>query len=251
MTGGAVGKHDLAWMRRNLPGRRQRLARTTARRGCAASACGGRGRASSCSRSAEDDVSQRGVPVHDRARLPHRLRAGPRRCGSPTSASSAGRSTRRPSSARSCGTRCGAAGRGARRGRVRRRAPTTRCGSRRATASGARTSTRSTTPTRPASAGAVRLKQGADFIGRDAAARDQGARRRRASCAAWSPTTRRVVLVGKEPILDGDARARVRDERRLRRDGRGEHPLRLPARRSTPRPGTTLERPGRGRARTR
>ena len=39
------------------------------------------------------------------------------------------------------------------RGRVRRRAPTTRCAWRRATASGARTSTRSTTPTRPAWAG--------------------------------------------------------------------------------------------------
>ncbi len=91
----------------------------------------------------------------------------------------------------------------ARRGGLRRRAPTTRCGSRRATACGARTSTRSTTRTRPAWAGLVRLDKDADFIGREAAEeiKERGVPRQLCCLVTDDPA---VMLVGKEPILDGD-----------------------------------------------
>ena len=75
---------------------------------------------------------------------------------------------------------------------------------------------------------AVRLGKDADFIGRAAAAeiKERGVRRRLCCMVAEDPS---LLLVGTEALLDGDRRARVRHERRLRRDGGGEHPLRLPA----------------------
>ena len=80
--------------------------------------------------------------------------------------------------------------------------PTTRCGWRRATGCGARTSTRSTTRTRPASAGRS-AGQGRVHRPRGAGgARSAGARRRLRCLVLDDPA---VVLVGKEPILDGDA----------------------------------------------
>ena len=58
---------------------------------------------------------------------------------------------------------------------------------------------------------------------------DQGARRRRGRLCCLVTDDPAVMLVGKEPLLDGDAPGRLRDERRLRRDAGREHPLRLPA----------------------
>ena len=62
VTGGAVGRHDLAWMRRNLPedGSVHLEDRTS---GPAASACGGRGRATSPPRQRGRPL-QRGLPIH-------------------------------------------------------------------------------------------------------------------------------------------------------------------------------------------
>ena len=75
----------------------------------------------------------------------------------------------------------------------------------------------------------VRLNKDADFIGREAAAaiKERGAGRRLCCMVTDDPAR---LLVGKEALLDGEHAARLRDERRLRRDGGGEHPLRLPAR---------------------
>ena len=82
---------------------------------------------------------------------------------------------------------------------------------------------------------AVRLGKDADFIGRDAAAaiKERGVTRRLCCLVTDDPA---VMLVGKEPLLDGDAPGRLRDERRLRRDAGGEHRVRLPARRAAPSP---------------
>ena len=55
---------------------------------------------------------RRGLPVHDRARHSTSATCRCARCGSPTSASSAGSSTRPPSSASRCGTCCGRPGAG-------------------------------------------------------------------------------------------------------------------------------------------
>ena len=75
---------------------------------------------------------------------------------------------------------------------------------------------------------AVRLGKDADFIGRDAAAAvaERGVTRRLCCLVTDDPA---VMLVGKEPLLDGDAAGRLRDERGLRRHAGREHPLRLPA----------------------
>ena len=161
----------------------------------------GRSRASSCSRSART-TWQRGVPVHDRARLPHRLRAGPR-------AADLLRRRARLGDLRADRVRRRALGHA-----VGRRQPlgavacggarTTRCASRRATASGARTSTRSTTRTRRASAGRA-AEEGPTSSAATRPPRSRSAASS-ASCAAWSSTTR-AVLVGKEPLLDGDRRS--------------------------------------------
>ena len=58
-------------------------------------------------RVSEDDLSNEAFPYMRAGDVAHRPRAGAARCGSPTSASWAGRSTRRPSSAARCGIRCG------------------------------------------------------------------------------------------------------------------------------------------------
>ena len=151
VTGGAVGRHDIAWMRRHLPDdgsvvldRPDLVAVLPGRLGPA----GARPRR----RAQRRRPLQRRAALHARAGRCTSATSRAARCGCPTSASWAGRSTRRPSSGAGCGTRCG---RPARRWASSRAAapPTTRCAWRRATGSGARTSTRSTTPTRPAWAG--------------------------------------------------------------------------------------------------
>ena len=92
---------------------------------------------------------------------------------------------------------------------------------------------------------AVRLGKG-DFIGRDAAARvkEAGVTRRLCCLVTDDPS---VLLVGKEPVFDGERRGRLRDQRRVRRHRRPEHPLRLPARRAR-RARHAAERVQRGRA---
>ena len=177
---------------------------------------------------------QRGVPLHDRAASSTSATCRCARCGSPTSASSAGRSTRRPSSGSRCGTRCGGRARRTASSRAAAR-PTTRCGSRRATGSGARTSTRSTTRTRPGSAGRCELDKG-DFIGREtlAAASRRRASRRRLRCLVLDDPT--VVLVGKEPILDGDAAVGYVTSAALRRDAWARASPTATCRSSAPRP---------------
>ena len=91
------------------------------------------------------------VPVHARPRARGRPVAVPGRCASPTWASSAGSSTAERSRGSSSGTRSGmrAAPTGSSPAATRR---STRCGSRRATGSGARTSHPRTRRTRQASA---------------------------------------------------------------------------------------------------
>ena len=97
VTGTAFGQHDLAWIRQHAPDdgsvhvadvtSQLRLPRPL-------------GPASREILAAADDdrPRERGVPVHARAGARGRPRAVPRRCASPTSASSAGSSTARPSS---------------------------------------------------------------------------------------------------------------------------------------------------------
>ena len=77
----------------------------------------------------------------------------------------------------------------------------TRCGSRKATASGASTCTPSTTRTKRGSGWAVKLKKG-DFVGRDAllAKREQGLDRVLSCMKLAEPG---AVVMGKEPIWAG------------------------------------------------
>ena len=151
VTGGAVGKHDLAWMRRTCPPTAASRSTTAPRAVLHRRLGAARARRSSQSLSRGRPVG-RGVPVHDGAATSHRLRARPR-------AADLLRRRARLGDLRADGVRRAAVGhavarRASRSARWRAAAPrTTRCASRRATASGARTSTRSTTRTRPASAG--------------------------------------------------------------------------------------------------
>ena len=82
---------------------------------------------------------------------------------------------------------------------------------------------------------AVRLGKDADFIGREAAAAvaERGVTRRLCCLVTDDPA---VMLVGKEPLLDGDAPGRLRDERRLRRDAGREHRSTATCRSSAPSP---------------
>ncbi len=169
---------------------------------------------------------QRGLPLH--------VCCGRRRsatcrcgcCGSPTSASSAGRSTARPSTGWGCGGRCG------RRGSRTGSSPaatgrSTASGSRRATASGAPTSPRTRPPTKAASASASsstsrRLRR----PGR--AARGRGARAPRPPAL---PHPRRPALDRPRQRAGPDRRRgrRPGHDRRLRLHRRALDRLRLPA----------------------
>ena len=153
----------------------------------------------------------RGVPVHDARATPHRLRAGHARCGisyvgelgweiyAPTEFGAQLWDTLwgagEPLGAVACG------GARLRLAAAREGLPALGPGHRR----GARP-----VRGRPRLGGALDKDATSSAASRGASARSAASS---ASCAAWSPTTRRVVLVGKEPILDGDAGARVRDER--------------------------------------
>ena len=85
----------------------------------------------------------------------------------------------------------------------------TRCGSRRATASGARTSPPTRRPTRAASASASSSTKPGGFIGREALveAKERGPRFRLCCLALADP---RSVALGNEPVrIDGEIRGRV------------------------------------------
>ena len=62
VTGGAVGRHDIAWMTRHLPWDGSRRSSRTRPRASAASASGARARATCSPRSREDDVSNEAFP---------------------------------------------------------------------------------------------------------------------------------------------------------------------------------------------
>ena len=200
VTGTAFGNHDREWIRRHLPadggvadprrhlalGLLRDLGTAGARRARAADPGGPR---------------QRGLPLHEPARDRRSATSRCGRCGSPTSASSAGSSTARPSTASACGGRSG------RRASRTASSPaatgrSTRCGSRRATGSGAPTSR----PTRPPYEGGVgfcvKLDKEGGFIGREALveARERGPRGRLCCLVLEDP---RSVALGNEPVRVG------------------------------------------------
>ena len=75
ITGGGSAMHDLAWMRRTLPTDGSvHVADVTS--AAAASASGGRGRASVCKRGRDDDLSNAALPVLHGAPPDDRRRAG-------------------------------------------------------------------------------------------------------------------------------------------------------------------------------
>ena len=172
---------------------------------------------------------ERGVPVHARRASSRSAPCPCSRCASPTSASSAGSSTARPSSGSRCGTRSGrrAASTGSSPAATGR---STRCGSRRATASGAPTSRPTTRPYEAGLGFAVKLDKG-DFVGRDALV---GAQARAATGGSRCLVARRPAR-GRARLRAGARRRRGRrpgDERRLRLHGRALDRVRLPARRA-------------------
>ena len=73
---------------------------------------------------------------------------------------------------------------------------------------------------------AVKLDKG-DFVGRAALERPQGRPRRRLTCLTIDDP--RPVVMGKEPVYDGDRLRRLRHQRRLRLHDRQGHRLRLAA----------------------
>ena len=204
VTGGAVGRHDIAWMRRHLPGDGSVVLTDLTLVAVLPGRVGPAG-ARPRRRAQRRRPLQRGAGVHARRDAAHRPRARAARCGSPTSASWGGRSTRPPSSAAGCGTRCGRPG--APLGAVA-------CGG------AAYDSLRLEKGYRlwgqdideehdPYEAGlgwAVRLGKGADFIGREAAARPRSAASR-GGCAAWSPTTRRSCSSARSRCSTASARS--------------------------------------------
>ena len=108
VTGGAVGRHDIAWMRRHLPEDGSVALTRPHSSLCCLGVWGPLARDLVGARS-DDDLSNEACPTCARGRSTSATcRAA--RCGCPTSASWAGRSTRRPSSGAGCGTRCGGPG---------------------------------------------------------------------------------------------------------------------------------------------
>ena len=225
VTGTAFGGRDLAWIRRHLPDDGPPSWRTSPAR-APASACGGRARGRSSQPLTDDRPLPRGVPVPARARAHRRRRARASPSGSRSSASSAGSSTARPSTAQALWDAAVGA-----RARARRCAPaatarSTRCGWRRATASGAPTSRRRRRRTRPASASRC------GWTSR--AASSAATRSRRPASAAARPLRLRclvlddprAVCLGNEPVRVGRRVRRPRDLRRLRPPRRAQHRLR-------------------------
>ena len=151
------------------------------------------------------------------------------RCGSRTSGSWGGSSTRPRSSRARCGTRCSrpASRTGCSRPATAR---STRCGWRRAIARGARTSRPTTRRSRPGSAFAVAEGKDSSATRRSSGVLAPRARRARLVCLTL--TDPRSSTLGNEPVrAGGDVVARVTARRdRLRR--RRQHRVRVPARRA-------------------
>ena len=212
--------------------RRQRADSTTSPRPTPASASGDRPHGRSSLRS---DRRRARLPVPARRESSRSVGCRASRSASPTSASSAGSSTVPSSSAWRSGTRSGTrvASTGSSRAATAR---STRCGWRRATGSGDRTSRPMDTPYEAGLGFAVKLDK--DFLGREAL---RG--RDRAGAPPLLPHARRSAS-RRAGLGAGPSRGRARgpgDERRLRLHRRALDRVRLPARRAGALPGTEVE----------
>ena len=144
---------------------------------------------------------QRGLPLHDRCARSRSATSRCGRCGSPTSASSAGSSTARPSTGSASGGRSG------RRASRTGSSPaatgrSTRCGSRRATGSGAPTSPPTRPRTRAASASASSsTRRAASSAARRWSRRRSAGPRTRLCCLTLDDP--RSVALGNEPVRVG------------------------------------------------
>ena len=103
VTGTAFGNHDREWIRKHLPDGRRRSRSATSPRPGRASGSGARGRATCSPPLTPQDLSQRGLSLHDGCARSRSATSRCGRCGSPTSASSAGSSTARPSTGSASG----------------------------------------------------------------------------------------------------------------------------------------------------
>ena len=228
VTGTAFGNHDLGWLRRHAARRRHRCAirDVTSARACFG-LWGPRGPRHPRAADRRRPLGRR-LPVPDRAPDQPSAPCRSARCGSRTSASSAGSCTPPPSTASRCGTRSGR--RAEPHGMRRRRAiaPSTRCGWRRATACGPATSRPRRRRTRPGSGSRSQLDKAGGFLGREAlVARRRAGPRKRLRCLVLDDP--RSVCLGNEPVrVDGEIVGRV-TSRRLRVRGRAVDRLRLPA----------------------
>ena len=235
VTGTAFGRHDLAWIRSHAPedGSVQRRGRDLA---LACLGLWGPRRARDPPASHDRRPLERGVSVHARAGDRRRPGARASRCASPTSASSAGSSTARWSSASGSGTRSGTAGR--EHGLV--------AGGYKAIDSlrlekGYRVWGADITPDdTPYEAGlgfAVKLDKG-DFLGREALSQRAGARAAARLHHPRRPARRRARL-GAGARRGRDRRAG--DERRLRLHGRALDRVRVPPSCALPSPARPVE----------
>ena len=198
VTGGAVGRHDIAWMSKHLPrdGSVRLEDRTSSL--CCVGVWGPQAR-DLVGSVTEDDLSNATLPYMRAADL--HIGAVPCRALRLSYVGELGWEIYAPAefgrmlwdTLWDAGEPLGAAPVAARR--------TIRCGSRRATGCGARTSTRSTTRTRPGSAGRCACRRTPTSSAARPPPRSRSAAYR-ARSAVSSPTTRPSILVGKEPLLD-------------------------------------------------
>ena len=226
VTGGGSGQHDLAWLRAQRPRGRTREPSPCAPARCSRSASGARRRATSSQAVTDADVSNEAFPYMT-ARYLNVGEVDPV-------------STQRISYAGELGwelygpiamgdARLGPAVGGrprARPGRGRAAARSTRSVWRRATGCGGRTSTPSTTRSRPASASPSGWTRASSRGGTPCSGSSSAARREKLACMTFDDPTR--VVMGKEPIWHDGRVVGVRHERRLRLLGRPRDRLRLP-----------------------
>ena len=214
VTGGAMALHDLDWIRAHLPDDGSGSVADVSSGRCCIGLWGPRAR-DVLSQVCEDDVSNAGFPymtakriaIGDVPALALRVsyvgelgweiyaptEQGARAVGHPVGSRARRSASLRPAAA-----------------------PSTPCGWKRGTGCGVPTSTRSTTLTRRASGFAVRMQKG-DFIGRSGlqeTATGTGPAARRLCCVTLDAPD--AVVMGKEPIMDGEPRSRLRDQRQLR-----------------------------------
>ena len=231
VTGTAFGNHDLGWIRRHAPDDGSVEVRDlTSARACLG--IWGPAAREIVGSLTDDDLSNDAFPYLTAAPDQRRQRPGHWRCASPTSASSAGSCTARPSSACRCGTpsgrragrtACGPGGIG----------PSTACDWRRATGCGRPTSRRRTRRTRPAWASRCGWTRPAASSGRRHWRQPATWSDRRLCCLVLDDPL--AVALGNEPIrIGGEVVGRVTS------GGYGyavgtQHRLRLPAAYGAPR----------------